>query len=147
MSLYELIFGFSEETISKHPECFSTGDTDPRKRTRTTPMEILCLGMPRTGTASMYMALRQLGYETYHGFRAAADIKDYELWNPAYETKFLNQPSKECRRVDKDFFDKVLGHMNAVTDMPPVSFAAELSRRLAAVASNSRVEARTMRWT
>lgn len=89
-------------------------------------MQVLSLGMSRTGTASMQAALSILGYETYHGFRAFADIRDYELWNPAYETKFLGRPSTACSKVNKEFLDKLLGHMNAVTDMPAVSFSEEL---------------------
>ena len=126
MSLSELFFGFKPETIARHPECFTNGKVDPRSRTRTTPMQVLCVGMSRTGTASMHAALTQLGYDTYHGFRAFANIRDYELWNPAYRTKFLNEPSKACLRVDRAFFDTVLGHVDAVTDMPPASFAVEL---------------------
>ena len=126
MSLRELFFGFELETIARHPECFKAVDINPWERRRTTPMQVLSLGMSRTGTASMLVALTQLGYETYHGFRAFADIRDYELWNPAYETKFLQQPSSMCQKVDMAFLDQVLGHMNAVTDMPAVSFAAEL---------------------
>ena len=74
----------------------------------------------------MYAALTMLGYETYHGFKTFADIRDYEICNLAHETKFLSKPSSMCPKVDKGFFDKVLGHMNAVTDMPAVSFSEEL---------------------
>ncbi len=36
----------------KHPELFSTSsDVDIRTRKRIVPMEVLSLGMPRTGTA------------------------------------------------------------------------------------------------
>lgn len=89
-------------------------------------MQVLALGMPRTGTASIHAALTILGYETYHGFRAFANARDYELWNPAYETKFLGKPSEACQKVDRAFLDKACGGMNAVTDMPAVSFAEEL---------------------
>lgn len=88
-------------------------------------MQVLALSMPRTGTASMHAALTILGYETYHGFRAFANARDYELWNPAYETKLLNKPSKACPKVDLEFLDKASGGMNAITDMPAVSFAEE----------------------
>jgi len=74
----------------------------------------------------MYTALTTLAYETYHGFRAAADTRDYELWLPAAMTKFDGRPSSECSKVDRAFFDKVVGHMNAVTDMPAVCFSTEL---------------------
>ena len=99
---------------------------DPSQRVRTMPMQVLSLGMVRTGTASMHAALTHLGYETYHGFRAFADLRDYELWNPAYETKFFNKPSPQCPQVDRAFFDKVLGHVSAATDLPVVAFSPEL---------------------
>ena len=89
-------------------------------------MKVLSLGMPRTGTASMHAALTRLGFETYHGFRAYADAQDYDLWLPAYETKYFNSPSDKCPQVNRAFFDKVLAHYSAVTDMPPASFAPEL---------------------
>ena len=37
----------------KHPELFMTSNEDPRKRKRVVPMQVLSLGMPRTGTACM----------------------------------------------------------------------------------------------
>ncbi|KAK3715089.1 hypothetical protein LTR37_007299 [Vermiconidia calcicola] len=111
MSLHELFFGFNGETIASNPECFYPSNVDPRKRER---------------TASMHAALTQLGYETYHGFRAFANIQDYQLWNPANETKFLGKPSSVCPVVDKSILDKTLGDMNAVTDLPAVAFWAEL---------------------
>lgn len=74
----------------------------------------------------MHAALTTLGYNTHHGFVAFANARDYELWNPACETKFLAKPSTACPKVDKEFLDKVLGNMNAVTDMPAISFAEEL---------------------
>ena len=126
MSVSELFFGFDPQTIARHPECFAPADKDPHSRQRTTPMQVLSLGMSRTGTASMHAALTALGYETYHGFRAFANIRDYELWNPAYETKYLLKPSTACPIVDRTFLDKALGHMNAVTDMPAASFATDL---------------------
>ncbi|KAJ5107198.1 hypothetical protein N7456_003873 [Penicillium angulare] len=38
----------------------------PHKRSR--PVEVLCLGMPRTGTESLSVALTTLGLDTYHGW-------------------------------------------------------------------------------
>ena len=34
----------------RFPECFNQTEVDPRSRTRTTPMEVLVIGMMRTGT-------------------------------------------------------------------------------------------------
>lgn len=40
---------------------------DPPPRTREKPMEVLCVGLPRSGTESLQKAMLQLGYNyTYH---------------------------------------------------------------------------------
>lgn len=41
---------------------------------RTKPLQVLCLGLGRTGTDSLRTALYELGYnEVYHGFRAVEE--------------------------------------------------------------------------
>ncbi|KAG8359423.1 hypothetical protein FVEN_g2880 [Fusarium venenatum] len=69
---------------------------EPPPRRRTKPMQVLCVGPPRSGTESLQTALLKLGYDhTYHGW----DIED---------------------------FDEILGHCVAVTDAAASVFAAEL---------------------
>lgn len=123
MSLSELFFGFKPETIAKHAELFNVKEADPRERRRTTPLQVIAPGFPRCGTESLAAALRILGYETYHGYSTFANTRDLELWNPAFETKYLSLPSEVCPQVDKAFLDTALGHMNAVTDSFGCSFA------------------------
>lgn len=51
-------------------------EAPPRKRTK--PMEVICVGLPRTGTESLQNALLRLGYDhTCHGW-------DIILENPSY---------------------------------------------------------------
>ncbi|KAK4503467.1 hypothetical protein PRZ48_004382 [Zasmidium cellare] len=126
MSLRELFFGFDPATIAKHPECFQEiNDVVASGGKRTVPMEVLSLSLSRTGTASMQAALSILGYKTYHGFQAMAN-EHFDLWLAAYENKYHGKPSPECHKLDKQFFDKVIGRFGAVTDMPTSSFAEEL---------------------
>ena len=50
----------------RHPEVYRESNEDPRKRTRTVPMEVLSLGMSRTGTMSMKAAFETLGIPSWH---------------------------------------------------------------------------------
>ncbi|KAF6514847.1 hypothetical protein HZS61_005981 [Fusarium oxysporum f. sp. conglutinans] len=95
---------------------------EPPPRKRTKPMEVLCVGLPRSATESLQTALLKLGYDhTYHG------------WDIVYETP--NYSSKWRRwfgsldgntTITKEEFDEVLGHSVAVTDAAGSVFAAEL---------------------
>jgi len=69
----------------------------------------------KDGTA-MRRALIQLGYiETYHGFNPAFESpRDCEMWLDAFRAKYDRQ-GKPFGRAE---FDKLLGHCQAVTDMP-----------------------------
>ncbi|KAI1180573.1 hypothetical protein F4777DRAFT_528500 [Nemania sp. FL0916] len=93
----------------------------PQERTRTKPMQILALGLPRTATDSLRVALTTLGYSyVYHGFDHIADARDCVNWVDLWSKKTSNQPIK---RSD---FDRVIGHSEAVTDMPCCIFAEDL---------------------
>lgn len=42
---------------------------EPPQRERTKPMQVICVGLPRTGTESLQHALLMLGYDhTFHGW-------------------------------------------------------------------------------
>ena len=41
-------------------------------------MKIICAGFPKTGTKSMAMALRELGYENVHDFEVIK-VKVFEI--------------------------------------------------------------------
>ncbi|KAF4823531.1 hypothetical protein CGCTS75_v010318 [Colletotrichum tropicale] len=98
-------------------------DIDRRKLTRVVPMKVLCLGLGRTGTASLRAALKQLGYvDTYHMLNASAENPpDCLLWSDALAAKFDGVGS-----FGKDKWDALLGHCQAVCDWPAASFAEEL---------------------
>lgn len=61
---------FLEDYVYAMPE------PPPRKRTK--PMEVLCVGMPRTGTESLQHALLRLGYDhTFHGWDIIYEQPNY----------------------------------------------------------------------
>ena len=86
-------------------------------------MQVLSLGLPRTGTASMRSALQILGYDhTAHGFDLISHSEIGGPWMEAVNAKFLNK-GKPYGRAE---FDALLGHCAAVTDMPCAAFWEEL---------------------
>ena len=90
---------------------------------RTVPMQVLSLGMPRTGTVSMQAALEQLGCElTYHGYTALYNVDHLPAWTAAFEAKYHNN-GKPFTRQD---WDGLLGNYGAVTDSPCICFAEDL---------------------
>ncbi|KAK2028144.1 hypothetical protein LX32DRAFT_640276 [Colletotrichum zoysiae] len=112
--------------VSKPITDIFTSDTDIDRRnlSRTVPMKVLCLGMGRTGTASLRSALKQLGFEdTYHMMSASVENPpDCLLWSDALAAKYDNTG----RSFGKDKWDALLGHCQAVCDWPAASFASEL---------------------
>ncbi|KAJ7606872.1 hypothetical protein FB45DRAFT_949369 [Roridomyces roridus] len=101
-----------------------SGSTNIDRRTcrRVVPMEVLSLGMSRTGTASIKAALEILGYnDCYHGSSICANAQDVEMWMEAYAAKFEGRGT-----FGRAEWDKLLGHCVAVTDAPCNVFAAEL---------------------
>lgn len=90
---------------------------------RVVPMEVLSLGVHRTGTASMNEALRILGYkDPYHFSSIFVNVQDADMWNEALAAKYKGV-GKEYGRAE---FDQLLGHCSAVTDSPPCVFWKEL---------------------
>lgn len=107
--------------------------------TRRVPMKILCLGYPRTGTFSLFNALRMLGYNPYHMAEAVknADI-DIPCWIEGLEAKFCGKG----KLWGKEEFDKLTGRHDvreasrtfdrhsllsqAVLDLPCALFVEEL---------------------
>jgi hypothetical protein len=67
MSLKEFFFGFSDETRAAFPNLFINHNIDRHQCRRVVPMEVLSLGMGRTGTTSMAAAFALLGFPTSHG--------------------------------------------------------------------------------
>lgn len=84
-------------------------------------MQVLALGLPRTGTDSLRTALEILGFSNvYHGFDHVDHPSECVAWLHLWHLKQTHQPMSAAD------FDRVLGDSNAVTDMPCAIFAPEL---------------------
>ena len=95
------------------------------ERTRTTPLEVLAVGLSRSGTDSLRQALLHLGYEnTYHGFDAPVTKGHCKLWHQLGKKKWRRTNSDAD--ITAEDFDQIIGHCAAVTDMPAAAFAPEL---------------------
>ncbi|OCK74213.1 hypothetical protein K432DRAFT_311194 [Lepidopterella palustris CBS 459.81] len=98
-------------------------DIDRRKCHRTVPMRVLALGLGRTGTASLRTALKELGFtDTYHMMSASVENPpDCLMWQDAFAAKYDGVGTFE-----REQWDQLLGHCQAVCDWPAVAFAKEL---------------------
>ncbi|GKZ70612.1 hypothetical protein AnigIFM50267_006266 [Aspergillus niger] len=111
-------------TYQFHDVTKSVTDIDRRKCRREVPMQVLALGLCRTGTDSLRQALRALGYnDTYHGYAAVLENpRDCEMWHAALSAKYEGKG----RPFGREEFDQILGHCQAVSDFPAACFADEL---------------------
>lgn len=86
-------------------------------------MEVLVLGLCRTGTMSIKGALEQLGYQgIYHASAVFSTPGHADLWTAALKAKYEGNGT-EFTRAD---FDRLLRNYSAVTDIPAACFAQEL---------------------
>ncbi|RKU44774.1 hypothetical protein DL546_006729 [Coniochaeta pulveracea] len=125
LSLDSAIWHFLEQRIYRLPH-------PPQPRKRTKPMEVICVGLPRSGTESLQRALLHLGYDhTYHGWDI---VYDEEIHSPGWVAlarkkwfgRDASQPSPASPTITAADFDALLGHSVAVTDAAASCFAAEM---------------------
>lgn len=105
--------------------------TPPPPRTRKHPMEVICVGLPRSGTESLQQALLMLGYDhTYHGWDIIYDEQCYSPgWVALARRKWFGhdgQGGGGHDTITAADFDALLGHSVAVTDAAASVFAAEM---------------------
>ena len=100
---------------------------EPNRR-RDRPMQVLCLGISRSGTESLRAALILLGYDgVAHGFEWWLDrVHDSITWTSMAQAKFRSAGHESVSPLTRDDFDRVLGDRAATTDVPTVWFAQEL---------------------
>ncbi|KAF2158393.1 hypothetical protein M409DRAFT_33184, partial [Zasmidium cellare ATCC 36951] len=89
---------------------------------RNKPLQVLALGLSRTGTESLKRALEILDYDhVYHGFDFLKHPDQVLQWVPLLEQKIAGR---------KDFsagdFDGIIGHCEAVSDLPCSALSSEL---------------------
>lgn len=97
----------------------------PKERTK--ELRVLCLGLPRSATESLHNALQILDYDgVSHGI-------PWWLHHPEHSVKYtelalLSQQGRtpNVSLLRSEFFDRVLGDVEATTDIPSVWFAEEL---------------------
>ncbi|KAK0391481.1 hypothetical protein NLU13_0982 [Sarocladium strictum] len=91
---------------------------------RVVPMRVIVAGVHRTGTLSVRAALWQLGFhDCYHMHTAQANgAVDGPQWARAFAAKYAGKGT--FTRAD---WDQLLGHYQAVCDLPAAFFSAELA--------------------
>ncbi|KAJ4420400.1 hypothetical protein N0V82_004389 [Gnomoniopsis sp. IMI 355080] len=100
---------------------------DPRTRSRTVPFEVICPGMPRTGTSSIKAALEILGYgPVAHMSTAVSRTRDLAMWADAAEAKFTPEKRPDLKPFGRQEWDNLLGEYRATTDSPGCFFSVEL---------------------
>ncbi|KAI4679440.1 uncharacterized protein J4E84_008473 [Alternaria hordeiaustralica] len=104
---------------------------DRDERTRKKPMRILVLGMCRTGTTTIAVALRKLGYTSHQMRDVLAKPSELALWEEAVNVTLLppqERPSNQQKMepYGKAEFDKLLADYDVVMDLPGCVFASEL---------------------
>ncbi|KAK2774092.1 hypothetical protein FQN53_003763 [Emmonsiellopsis sp. PD_33] len=96
---------------------------DREQTERQRPMKVVVAGLCRTGTMSMNIALRELGFNTCHLTEDLKDPKRYfTLWTEAMNCNFLNKG----RPYGREEFDRLLGEYDACLDMPCCLFWNDL---------------------
>lgn len=99
-------------------------------RTRTVPLQLICIGLPRSGTDSLRRALLLLSLvEVHHAYHYLdGNIGETPQWLRLAWRKYYTDASLSLaeRGLDASEFDKVIGDCMAVTDIPSVGLAAEL---------------------
>lgn len=86
-------------------------------------MQVLCLGLSRSGTDSLCQALKLLGYnEVYHAYYLFEQRKEDAMHWVNMATARVRHGVKPTRQD----FDNILGQCEAVTDVPCFAFAEEL---------------------
>ena len=100
-----------------------------RRRDPETKMQVLCLGLSRSGTDSLRNALEILGYKgVYHGFVITSrQREDCAFWVPLMRRKLAGHlQGKKSEDIGTPDFDSVLASCEAVTDGPANVFGEEL---------------------
>jgi len=86
-------------------------------------VQVLCLGLSRTGTMSLRAAFERLGYHGVYHYRVPAieQPEHCEFWAESLRAKF--ERGQTLARQD---FDKVYSNYDVITDSPSVFFWEEL---------------------
>lgn len=100
------------------------------KQKRQKPMEVLALGMSRSGTESLRQALFILGYDhVYHGFDVPeSSPPSWEAWVRLARRKWGRRGATAGETgITREDLDAIIGHCNAITDQQGAMFALEMT--------------------
>ncbi|PLB49314.1 hypothetical protein P170DRAFT_179998 [Aspergillus steynii IBT 23096] len=94
------------------------------------PMQVLAVGISRSGTDSLREALHILGYKhTYHGFDSILPPSSLEATYRLLQKKYTTSPTSSQgtnMKLTTSDFDTVFGHCVGISDLPAAEFAPEL---------------------
>jgi hypothetical protein len=79
-------------------------------------MQVIILGMPRTGVSSLRAGLNVLGYSTFHGSMLQQKPHMYQYWQEAIAAYWYGGAS--ARHYNRTDYDKLLGDYNVSCNMP-----------------------------
>ncbi|KAF4592276.1 hypothetical protein GQ602_002575 [Ophiocordyceps camponoti-floridani] len=89
-------------------------------------IQVLALGLPRTGTYSMSQALLRLGYHRpFHGIDVGMNQKIWDKFDEATDASFPTVESYHGRPFTRAQWDEIFGESEAVTDLGAL-FAPQL---------------------
>ncbi|KAE8387034.1 P-loop containing nucleoside triphosphate hydrolase protein [Aspergillus alliaceus] len=96
-------------------------------RIRTKPLAVICVGLPRSATESLSVALEKLGYKTYHGWDLGLEENAAytQQWAYLAKRKWNGAPDGDVHITSAEF-DALLGHCDVVIDSAASFFAAQL---------------------
>ncbi|KAF7985880.1 hypothetical protein HWV62_43754 [Athelia sp. TMB] len=87
-------------------------------------MQVLVLGLCRTGTQSLADALQILGIGPIYHMREVGKSGHAPAWTTAFEVKY----EAKAGQLDARVFDELLGNFAGVSDIPTAMFAEELMK-------------------
>ncbi|KAJ5619114.1 hypothetical protein N7510_003098 [Penicillium lagena] len=96
---------------------------------RRKPMQVLAVGISRSGTESLREALHVLGFDhTYHGFDTILPPSSLEATYRLLQKKYTTAPTpgEQSAKLTAEDFDTILGDSVGVSDLLAAEFAPEL---------------------
>lgn len=105
-------------------------DCPPPHRPRTRPLQLICVGISRSGTDSLRQALVILGYpKVYHGYETLLPENQHQKCaiSKLVRKKFANTAGNgDVTFTAQEFDDTMFGEYDALTDIPVAILAREL---------------------
>ena len=75
------------------------------------PVRVLSVGLPRTGSYSMSLALSQLGYkDVYHCMHTLDNPSDWMFFGEASDRLFPTLPTYNGKGMEASDWDEIFGH-------------------------------------